>query len=852
MRESANRMGGKAVRAPLLLTVLLLMAFLVFPVGGEGLAGKRVDFHVRGGPAPSAAKAALLHNLVPRRYPAGSYAPGEVAVELAQPTLFNAARLMEAFSYLLQEDASEFLSRLAARPMRRVLRLRLRQGWEELEACRRLLSSPLVRNAEPNLVFRAAVTVPDDPRYSQQWNLWDTHGVNADAAWDLQRGSSSLVLAVIDTGIDFSHADLAGRILSGGYDYVNGDPDPSDDDGHGTMMAGIACAATDNLRGVAGIDWNARIMPIKALNSRGEGKLDAVVNSIYHAADRGARVINMSFTATTYSSTLQEAVEYARARGCVMAAAAGNEGTSVLNYPAGLTYVLGVGSIGRSGYRSYFSNHNPSVDLVAPGEDIWSTALGNAYTRGSGTSEATAHVSAAALLLMAEYPGSAPEEVWRRLRDGARDLGSPGYDEEYGWGALDLFNSLRVPLVSITSPTDLSYPASGKVSASASSANVGIKYLELWVDGELKETRELPTPDYSVSHTFTSWDLADMGEGAHEITVKAVDAGGTLSGEHAVTVFRNSSQPRPSTDWYLAEGCTAFGFEEYILVQNPNPVPTTAAITFMRPDGSTSTRSFPMNASSRLTVNVNALVPGSDVSAHVHADQPVVAERAMYWGGRDGGHGVLGVPAPSSSWYFAEGCTAFGFEEYLLIQNPNPDDAVVTLEFRLSNGTGVRRTVSVGPRARRTVNVADVVPGNDVSLLVRSDLPVVAERAMYWPCSSRARAGGHAGAGSLTPATTWHLAEGSTAHGFEEYVLLYNPTAELAHVLLTFMREDGSAREYRVTVPAGARYTVTANAVDPGRDASVKVASDRPLVAERAMYWWSREGGTAAAGVLQP
>ena len=829
--------------------MLAACLFFAGPGGGGATAGPRPAAE---GPATEGSKAALLESLNPERYPAGSYLPGEVVVELAEPTLSNASRLLAAFAALLGEDPAKVLERLAAQPVLRALRLHLRPGLGELEACRRILTSPLVRYAEPNLIFRAAVTVPDDPRYPQQWNLWDTYGINADVAWDLQRGSSSLTLAVIDTGIDFTHPDLAGRILSNGYDFVNGDPNPADDDGHGTMIAGIACANCDNLRGVAGIDWYAGIMPIKALDSNGQGSLDAVVNSIYHAANHGAAVINMSFTSSTFSKMLQDAVEYAHSQGCVMVAAAGNEGTTLVDYPAGLTYVIGVGSIGEDGQRSYFSNHNTSVDLVAPGEDIWSTRLGGGYGAGNGTSEAAPHVSAAALLVRAEYPGSTPEEVWRRLRDGARDMGSPGYDEEYGWGLLDLYASLRVPLVSITSPGDYSYPASGKVSATASSANIGIKYLELWVDGELEETHTLAVPSSSVSHTFASWDLSGLGEGTHQIAVKAVDGGGTVSGGQAVTVFRNTTQPRPSTDWYLAEGCTAFGFEEYVLVQNPNPSPVEVEITFMRSDGSLPPRTFPMAAYSRLTVNVNSLVPGSEVSTRVHASLPVVVERAMYWGSRDGGHGALGVPAPSVSWYLAEGCTAFGFEEYVLIQNPNPDTAVVALEFRLRNGTGARRTLSVGPGSRSTVNVADVVPGDDVSVLVTSDAPVIAERAMYWSAGSRARAGGHASAGSLTAAGTWYLAEGTTAHGFEEFVLLYNASGDLAHALLTFMRTDGTTRDYPVTVPAGARFTVSANEMDPGRDASVRVTSDRPLVVERAMYWSGREGGTAAVGVLQP
>jgi len=145
-----------------------------------------------------------------------------------------------------------------------------------------------------------------------------------------------------------------------------------------------------------------------------------------------------------------------------------------------------------------------------------------------------------------------------------------------------------------------------------------------------------------------------------------------------------------------------------------------------------------------------------------------------------------------------------------------------------------------------------VAPESDVSAYVRAESPVIVERAMYWSKGSRARAEGHCSTGSITAARTWYLAEGSTAWGFQEYVLLANVSGEMAHVTLTFMRVDGSTRDYSVVVGSGSRYTVYANAVDPGQDASIRVASNVPLVVERAMYWSEKEGGTATLGVMQP
>ena len=805
-------------------------------------------------------KAAALARLEAANYPEDGYLPGEVVVVLERPSIEVLEELCGDFAGMLAKEQSAAAARIAGTPAATAVRLRLLPGVDELEAARRLLSSPLVRLAEPNIIFRAAETVPNDPLYvpndplyTQQWNLRGEYGVRASEAWDVSRGSAGLTLAVVDTGIDCTHPDLKGR-CSGGYDYYNGDYDPWDDNGHGTMVAGMACANTDNSTGVAGLDWHARVMPLKALGAEGEGYLDSVVNSVKHAANYGADVINMSLTSDTYSQALADAAEYAHSRGCVLVAAAGNEGDERVNYPAGLPHVIGVGSTDQAGNRSLFSNHNPSVDMVAPGERIIGPVPGGGYERGWGTSEATPHVSGAALLLLAQDPSATPDEIWRRLENGARDLGAPGYDEYYGWGLLDVNASLRTPLVTITSPQEYSYPDTGRVSASAQAIGATITDLELWVNGELEESCALPVPGSSVSHVFDYYDLSGLRTGASEITVRAVASGSSYStyGEDTVTVYRNDSQPRPSTDWYLAEGTTAWGFEEYVLVQNPNPDPCSLQVTFMKPGGDTEEHRFTMPGRSRLTLNVNSLVASSDVSTHVHADRPVVAERAMYWGGRDVGHATMGVTEGCFTWYLAEGTTAWGFEEYVLVQNPNPSTVNLNFDFRKPDGGRSYLAHSVPPLSRYTLNVAEVVPGSDVSAFIEADLPVIVERAMYWPRDSRTRAGAHCSVGSMTAAGTWYLAEGTTAWGFDEYVLLANLSDEFAHVDLVFMGPDGSNTEYGVEVGPRARYTVFANEMDPDRDASVFVQSDRPLVVERAMYWSDKEGGTGVLGVLEP
>jgi subtilisin family serine protease len=892
-----------------------------------------------------------LRRLTSGDYPDDSYKKGEVVVTLDDPSQGNLQKLLADFPDLIDDTPGGVVAAAEDSGRPAAVRLRLSQGTDELQAAAQLLRSPLVKLAEPNIIFQADTINPNDYRYSQQWNLGDSNGIRADQAWDLQKGSAALTLAVIDTGVDYNHEDLRDRCV-GGYDFYNGDSDPWDDNGHGTSVSGIACASTNNHIGMAGIDWNAKIMPLKALGSNGEGGLDGVVNALYWAGQHSADVINMSFTSPTYSAELEDAIEYAHSRGCVMVAAAGNEGTSRIDYPAGLTYVIGVGSTGPTGVRSSFSNYNSSVDLVAPGETILGPYPGNRYLTGSGTSEASPHVAGAALLVKAEYPGSGPDEIWRRLKDGARP-GGAGYDEQYGWGLLDAEASLKVPLVGITSPSDFSYPASGMVSAIATDTPVNVQYGELWVDGQLCDSASV-APGPSVSFTFSAWDLNQLGEGTHTITVRARDSGSQWRGEQSITVYRNHSQPRPAHDWYLAEGTTSWGFEEYVLVQNPNSAPAQVHVRFMKPGGSTQDCDFSMMPASRLTINVNSLVPsgdvstyvhssdqeiiaersmywgnrtgghdaagvnnpgtdwymaegstnwgfeeyvlvqnpnavgasihvtfmeqggttrefdfamagcsrltlpvndlvpGSDIATHVHSDQPVIAERSMYWNNRDGGHCATAVSEGSRTWYLAEGSTAWNFEEYLLVQNPNSTAANVDFDFMKPSGSEVHKSFSLAPFSRFTLNVAQAVPGSDVSAFVSADQPVIAERAMYWPKGSRSRAEGHDSTGSVSAATTWYLAEGSTAWGFDEWILLLNPTDDVAHAVLDYMRTDGSSVVQQVKVVAHARYTVHCNDFDPNRDVSVRLTSDFPLVVERSMYWQDKEGGTNALGVLQP
>jgi thermitase len=261
-----------------------------------------------------------------------------------------------------------------------------------------LKQNPNVLYVEPNYLYRAD-WVPNDPGYSQQWG-WNK--IQAPAAWDVTQGSSTVVIAGVDTGVQLNHPDLASKIVAG-YDYVSGDSTPDDGNGHGTHTAGTFAAITNNGVGGAGTCPNCKVMPVRVLDNNGSGTLTNVANGITWAADHGAKVINLSLGGSG-STTLQNAVNYAWNKGVFLACAAGNDGTSSTTnaYPGAYTNCFAVASTNSSDAKSSFSNYGTWVEVAAPGESIYSTWIGSGYNTISGTSMATPHVAGLAGLLASQ------------------------------------------------------------------------------------------------------------------------------------------------------------------------------------------------------------------------------------------------------------------------------------------------------------------------------------------------------------------------------------------------------------------------------------------------------------------
>ncbi len=325
-----------------------------------------------------------------------------------------------------------------------------------------LRADPGVDYAEPSYVVRvindgavAAVGV-NDPQTEGQYSL---DRMRVRDAWSLSKGGAGKV-AVLDTGVQPDHPDLSGRVLPG-RDFVNGDLNAADDNGHGTWVAGIIAAKPDDGYGIAGISWSDKILPVKIMNSSGTGSTSALVNGIIWAADNGATVINMSVGGFPYSQAVQDAVTYAWNKGAVLVGAAGNNNREESFYPASLNHVISVSATQPRDEFSHWSSYGPAVDVSAPGSSVLTTnciasscphASWGSHTYISGTSFATPNVAGVVALIRARNPAWTPQQVVDRLYATVDDLGYTGFDNRYGRGRVNAYRALGASVAASPRP----------------------------------------------------------------------------------------------------------------------------------------------------------------------------------------------------------------------------------------------------------------------------------------------------------------------------------------------------------------------------------------------------------------
>jgi len=427
---------------------------------------------------------------------------------------------------------------LSSRPTRSTRARVLRVAPGELAQVERVLrESGLFKSVERDYLAAVAET-PNDPYFLAQWGLL---GTGTPDAWDLTTGSAQALAAVLDTGVDFSHPDLAGQIVAG-YDFVNDDADPSDDHGHGTHMAGIIAALQNNGIGVSGVAPDSPLLAVKVLGADGIGPYSAVADGITYAADQGARVINLSLAGTAPSALLQDAVAYARGQGAVVVAAMGNDASSDPVYPAATSGVVAVGAVNSTDALAGFSNTGAWISHVSPGVDVLTTELGGGYWSSSGTSPAAAFSSGIFSLLFAFEPSLDVTAAIARVESGAIDLGSGGWDPSFGWGRVDAHASLVPgepssprpdfvdPSVQIVSPVAKSL-ASGLFSVEvAAHDDQGVSHVDLFVDNR-KHASEVNAP-----YSFVV-DATLLAPGKHKLRAYAYDEVGNWSKTKNVKVW---------------------------------------------------------------------------------------------------------------------------------------------------------------------------------------------------------------------------------------------------------------------------------------------------------------------------
>jgi subtilisin family serine protease len=320
----------------------------------------------------------------------------------------------------------------------------------------RLERSSDVLWVEPNGEVRAQGITPNDNFYqAQQWNL---RLIGLPEAWVFTTGDATPI-AVIDTGVDLDHPDLDAKIWTNageipgngedddgngyvddvhGWNFVNGSALLTEAP-HGTHVAGIAGAHTNNSIGIAGVSWQSPLMTLQALNSNGDGTWADVADAIIYAADNGAHILNLSLGGEESSQTIEDAVSYARSQGCLLVAAAGNSESqpAPVLYPAALPEVLAVAATTDGDAPWSSSNRGPEVDLAAPGVNIFSTSAYSQYAQMSGTSMATPHVSGLAALLWSLQDALTADQVTHVVTSTAHDVYTPGWDQRTGWGRID-------------------------------------------------------------------------------------------------------------------------------------------------------------------------------------------------------------------------------------------------------------------------------------------------------------------------------------------------------------------------------------------------------------------------------
>jgi subtilisin family serine protease len=407
-----------------------------------------------------------------------------------------------------------------------------------------LSHNPNIEFAERDYVAQASF-VPNDT-YVQSGDEWHLNKIQAPQAWDLARGRSNVIIAILDSGVKANHPDLAAQLLPG-YNFVANNTNVADDSGHGTAVTGAAAAIGNNGQGVAGVAYGCTLLPIKVLDPTGYASYSAIASGINYAANQGARAISISISGSSSSATLQNAVNYAWGKNAVVVAAAGNNSSSSPTYPAACANVMGVSATEPDDTKATFSNYGSYIAVAAPGDIIWTTQNDSTYPYGGwyGTSLATPIVAGLAALVASANPSLSSAQIVSIIENNADDLGSPGYDTSFGWGRVNARRAVAAavggsdtvaPTTAIASPGSGNF-LSGVVSVQVNSSdNIAVTRVECYANG-------MPLGTNASTSAQFPWSTFANSNGTYQLQSRAYDAAGNAGASAAVTVVVSNTAP---------------------------------------------------------------------------------------------------------------------------------------------------------------------------------------------------------------------------------------------------------------------------------------------------------------------
>ncbi|OQW79284.1 MAG: peptidase S8 [Proteobacteria bacterium ST_bin11] len=398
---------------------------------------------------------------------------------------------------------------------------------------RALAKNPHIEFAELDMAQPMSVSTPNDPSFAGAWHLTK---IQTPDAWDVSK-ADGITIAILDSGVDGSHPDLASHMISG-WNAVDGGSDTSDVNGHGTAVAGAAAAVTDNSLGVAGVAWNAKVMPVRITNdSTGYAYWSDIARGLSWAADNGADVANISY-GVSGSSAVSSAAQYMNSKGGLVVVAGANDGIDpgYANNP----YMISVSATDGNDLKASWSNFGAFIDVAAPGTYIATLLRGGGYANWNGTSFSSPVTAGVVALIQAANPNLVPADVEKVLKNSADKVSGLDFDPNYGFGRINanaavqlaintLAKDTLAPTVAISSPA-VGSVVSGLVSVAANASdNVAVSQVSFYAGGKLVGT------DGTAPYTFT-WDSKTVANGNINLTTVATDSSGNQGSSTAVTV----------------------------------------------------------------------------------------------------------------------------------------------------------------------------------------------------------------------------------------------------------------------------------------------------------------------------